>query len=59
MTTKEKKKKAAMIAVAYYLEEEAAKQNEDAKVNSWSAAGKKVMMGNRTLVQRRGRLLPS
>ncbi|WP_430811019.1 MULTISPECIES: hypothetical protein [unclassified Carboxylicivirga] len=48
-----------MIAVAYYLEQEAAKNNEVKAVNSWTTAGKEVIMSNRALVQRRGRLLRS
>ncbi|MCU4176162.1 hypothetical protein [Carboxylicivirga sp. N1Y90] len=59
MTAREKKRKAAMIAVAYYLEQEAAKNNEVKDVKAWSSAGKEVMMSNRALVQRRGRLLRS
>ncbi|MCU4157000.1 hypothetical protein J1N10_13505 [Carboxylicivirga sp. A043] len=59
MTAREKKRKAAMIAVAYYLEQEAAKNNEVKAVNSWKAIGKEVIMSNRAMVQRRGRLLRS
>lgn len=59
MTAREKKRKAALIAVAYYLEQEAAKNNEVSNVNSWKAAGKEVIMSNRAMVQRRGRLLRS
>ncbi len=59
MTAREKKRKAAMIAVAYYLEQEAAKNNDAKADNTWLAAGKEVIMGNRAMVQRRGRLLRS
>lgn len=59
MTAREKKRKAAMIAVAYYLEQEAAKNNEIVVDNAWKAAGKEVIMNNRAMVQRRGRLLRS
>jgi len=59
MTAREKKRRAAMIAVAYYLEQEAAKNNEVKVEKAWSAAGKEVIMSNRAMVQRRGRLLRS
>ncbi len=56
MTAREKKRKAALIAVAYYLEQEAAKNNEAKEYNTWASAGKEVIMNNREMVQRRGRL---
>ncbi|MCT4648062.1 MAG: hypothetical protein N4A74_23940 [Carboxylicivirga sp.] len=59
MTAREKRRKAALIAVAYYLEQEAAKNQEVKATNTWSAAGKEVIMSNRAMVQRRGRLLRS
>ena len=59
MTSREKKKRAAMIAVAYYLEQEAQKDSENKTVNNWTSAGKDIAMSNRTMVQRRGRLLRS
>lgn len=59
MTAREKKRKAAMVAVAYYMEQEAAKNTEVTEQNAWSDAGKKVSMSNRTMVQRRGRILRS
>lgn len=57
MTAREKKRRAAMIAVAYYLEQEAEKNSEVKTVNSWKSTAKGIAMNNRTLVQRRGRLL--
>ncbi len=59
MTDREKKRKAAMIAVAYYLEQEALQQKEVKVSKMWATAGKEVIMGNRALVQRRGRILRS
>ncbi|WP_320111145.1 hypothetical protein [Draconibacterium orientale] len=57
MTAREKKRKAAMIAVAYYLEQEAAKNNlEENEHKAWAAAGKELIMDNRQMVQRHGRL---
>lgn len=55
MTAREKKKRAAIIAVAYYLEQEAAKSTEEKEYKTWATVGKEMMMGNRTMVQRRGR----
>lgn len=58
MTAREKKKKAAMIAVAYYMEQEAAKNNLEVKnYSAWVSLGKEVIMDNRNMVQRRGRVL--
>ena len=58
MTATEKKKRAAMIAVAYYLEQEAAGNNLEVKdYRTWANSGKGVIMDNREMVQRRGRLL--
>ncbi len=57
MTAIEKKRRAAMIAVAYYLEQEAAKENEGKDYKVWANAGKGVIMDNREMVQRRGRML--
>uniref|UniRef100_UPI003217776E hypothetical protein n=1 Tax=uncultured Draconibacterium sp. TaxID=1573823 RepID=UPI003217776E len=59
MTAKEKKRRAAMIAVAYYLEQEAAQNNKVKPQMAWTVAGKEVIMNNRELVQRLGRMLKS
>ena len=57
MTSREKKRKVAMIAVSYYLEQEAENNSENKTVNSWKNTSREIAMSNRTLVQRRGRLL--
>lgn len=59
MTEHEKRRRAAMIAVAYYVEEETQRLSHKAFVNHWKEAGKEVSMGNRIMVQRRGRTLRS
>ncbi len=62
MTLSDKKKKAVAIAVAYFLEEEKkeAAALEDFKArNMWVSMGKEIIMQNRAMVQRRGRVLPS
>ncbi|MDA3853382.1 MAG: hypothetical protein PF444_03975 [Bacteroidales bacterium] len=57
MTAREKKRKVAMIAVSYYLEQEAETNSDNTTVNSWKTTAREIAMSNRTLVQRRGRLL--
>lgn len=57
MTAREKKKRAAMIAVAYYLQQESANNLEVKDYKAWAAAGKGVIMDNREMVQRHGRIL--
>lgn len=59
MTDREKKRKAALVAVAYYLEQEAAQMETAEQPKQWSDMGKEIMMNNRAMVQRRGRLLRS
>lgn len=59
MTNREKKMKAALAAVAYYLEQEAAQAEPVKNKSKWSGMGKEMMMGNRIMVQRRGRMLRS
>lgn len=58
MTYQEKKKKAVAIAVAYFIEQEKAALNEqNASRKPWGGMGKSVIMANREVVQRRGRLI--
>ena len=58
MTRYEKKKKVAMIAAAYYVEQEKLALVETTKVKSlWAGMAKELTMGNRMMVQRRGRVL--
>lgn len=57
MTAREKKKRAAMIAVAYYLQQESANNLEVKDYKAWASAGKGVIMDNREMVQRHGRVL--
>ncbi len=59
MTEREKRKRAAIIAVAYYLEEEKTRQNEVMETSRWVSTAQEVAMGNRAMVQRRGRFLSS
>lgn len=59
MTAREKKRRAAMIVVAYYLEQQAAKNTDVPSGNTWTTAGKDVIMDNRARVQRKGRIIKS
>ena len=63
MTQAEKKRKAALVAIAYYLEQEKAAAATHTASNkgkkSWAKAGREMIMKNRAIVQRRGRLLRS
>ncbi len=53
-----KLKKAALAAVAYYLEQEAAEQQDQiVNTSNWAGMGKDIIMKNRAMVQRRGRML--
>lgn len=58
MTDRQKKMKAALAAVAYYLEQEA-QQDQPVANNAWSEMGKEIIMKNRAMVQRRGRVIRS
>lgn len=57
MALTEKKKKAIAAAVVYFLEQEAAQQKQRTPKNMWVSLGKETIMQNRTMVQRRGRML--
>ena len=59
MTDRQKKMKAALAAVAYYLEQEAQQEAPVANNNTWSGMGKEIIMKNRIMVQRRGRVIRS
>jgi hypothetical protein len=57
MTDKQKKMKAALAAVAHYLEQEAEQAKQSTPANTWSGMGKEIIMKNRAMVQRRGRMI--
>ena len=59
MTDRQKKMKAALAAVAHYLEQEALQATPVANNNAWSEMGKEIIMKNRAMVQRRGRVIRS
>ena len=57
MTHREKKMKAIFAAIALYLEQEATQEEPVTMTSNWSDMGKTMIMSNRTMVQRKGRML--
>ncbi len=57
MTHREKKMKAIFAAIALYLEQEAAQEEPVNMTSNWADMGKTMIMSNRTMVQRKGRML--
>ena len=50
---KNKKLKAAIMGVLYYLQQQEEENNSKSE-NQWALSGRKVIMRNREMVQRRG-----
>lgn len=53
MKDKNKKLKAAIMGVLYYLQQQEDEHNSKSE-NQWALSGRKVIMRNREMVQRRG-----
>ncbi len=53
MKEKNKKLKAAIMGVLYYLQQQEEENNSKSE-NQWALSGRKVIMRNREMVQRRG-----